>query len=324
MFTGDTKWSMAYVCILSMPGITLSHILHLHIFSHLTVLTKRIAKATKRCEPWQQVMWTSKITPASNIDHCCWNCSSDCCYMATLVRFRDKQAFYVRCLTTLSPVEIVWRRRWVCEWVWGDGGIIMTGKTEALGVKPAPVTLFPHWLIWSWSRISAVRGRWQTAWAMAGPGSILRWFFVVSLRLFNNAVSPHSVSSKWKDRLYRRRSQDFEFVVLIYVPDFYLGRVKGTTQDSNQGVPYSVRNLKWMPAFWTHYVQHYQYTIVVFFKSCSSWIRRFRPADSSLRLLCLQFVIALLCRKLPAEYRNVYVSSHSLSLVLDRSQWQCG
>jgi hypothetical protein len=192
--------------------------------------------------------------------------------MGTLVRFRDKQAFYVRCLTTLSRVEIVWRRRWVCEWVWGVGGIIMTGKTEALGVKAAPVTLFPHWLIWSWSRISAVRGRWQTAWAMAGPGSILRWFFVVSLRLFNNAVPPHTVSSKWKDRLYRRRSQDFEFVVLIYVPDFYLGRVKGTTQDSSQGVPYSVRNLKWMPAFWTHYLQHYQYTIVVFFRSCSSWM----------------------------------------------------
>jgi hypothetical protein len=43
------------------------------------------------------------------------------------------------------------------------------GKTEVLGEKPVPVPLCPPQIPRGPTRASAVRGRWQTAWAMARP-----------------------------------------------------------------------------------------------------------------------------------------------------------
>jgi hypothetical protein len=72
------------------------------------------------------------------------------------------------------------------EWVRSIGGMILTGEiwSTVLGEKPIPVPLCPpqisRELDWDRTRVSAVRGQWLTAWAMARPKLTLTWIMKFS------------------------------------------------------------------------------------------------------------------------------------------------
>jgi hypothetical protein len=58
------------------------------------------------------------------------------------------------------------------EWIWSSSGMILTGKTEGLGLEKNlsqchSVHYRSHGLYWEWTQASAVRRQWLTACAMA-------------------------------------------------------------------------------------------------------------------------------------------------------------
>jgi hypothetical protein len=61
--------------------------------------------------------------------------------------------------------------------IWSSGGMILTTKNLRTRRKPVPVPLcppqVPHGLTWARTRASAVRCRWQPAWAMARPQQVV-------------------------------------------------------------------------------------------------------------------------------------------------------
>jgi hypothetical protein len=72
------------------------------------------------------------------------------------------QAWMPTYVSTLRIPQMIWVWRAMVEWYW-------QGKTEELGEKPVPVPLRPPQIPHGLTRVSAVRGRRLTTWAMARP-----------------------------------------------------------------------------------------------------------------------------------------------------------